>query len=79
MFSLSKIMALAAILAAVWYGFRLVGRLDEARKRKAAATARNQPARSAEQRSEEQADGVLDLVKDERGNYVARDDRNDRV
>ncbi len=80
MFSLSKIMALVAILAAVWYGFKLVGRLDEARKRKAAdATARNQPARNAPQRSEEAADGVLDLVKDESGNYVAKDNRNDRV
>jgi hypothetical protein len=33
--SVNKILMLIAILAAVWYGFKLVGRLDKARKRKA--------------------------------------------
>lgn len=30
--SFSKILVLVAIIAIVWYGFRLVGRLDQARK-----------------------------------------------
>lgn len=34
LFSFNKILMLIAILAAVWYGFKLVGRLDRARKRK---------------------------------------------
>lgn len=32
--SVNKILMLIAILAAVWYGFKLIGRLDKARKRK---------------------------------------------
>lgn len=32
--SVNKILMLIAILAAVWYGFKLVGRLDKARGRK---------------------------------------------
>jgi hypothetical protein len=32
--SINKILMLIAILAAVWYGFKLVGRLDKARGRK---------------------------------------------
>ncbi len=31
-FSLQKLLVLAAIIAAVWYGFKLIGRLDRARK-----------------------------------------------
>ncbi len=31
-FGITKLLVLAAIIAAVWYGFRLVGRLDAARK-----------------------------------------------
>ncbi len=31
-FSLQKLVVLAAIIAAVWYGFKFVGRLDTARK-----------------------------------------------
>ncbi len=31
-FSLPKLLVLAAILAAVWYGFKFVGRLDRMRK-----------------------------------------------
>ncbi len=35
--SLSKLLVLAAIIALVWFGFRLVGRLDRARKQQARA------------------------------------------
>ena len=31
-FSIQKLLVLVAILAAVWYGFKLIGRLDQARK-----------------------------------------------
>ncbi len=31
-FSVSKLMVLAGIVAAVWYGFKFVGRLEQARK-----------------------------------------------
>ena len=84
MFSLSKILALVAILGAVWYGFKLIGRLDDARKRKAERPVRGgstqaETRRSAPPRADEPADGVLDLVKDESGNYVAKDKRDDRL
>jgi uncharacterized protein len=36
-FSLQKLIVLAGIVAAVWYGFKLVGRLQVARKAEAAA------------------------------------------
>lgn len=83
MFSLTKILALVAILSAVWYGFKLIGRLDDARRRKDERTVRGGSPRSGVQpgprRAEEAPDGVLDLVKDERGNYVAKDKRDDRL
>ena len=47
MFSISKALALIAILTAVWFGFRLIGRLDEARKRKLAETRRDEARRDA--------------------------------
>ena len=31
-FSIQKLLVLIAILGAVWYGFKLIGRLDQARK-----------------------------------------------
>lgn len=34
-FSFQKLLVLAAIIAIVWYGFKLVSRLDEARKAEA--------------------------------------------
>ncbi len=37
MFSLQKLVVLAAVLAAVWYGFKFIGRLDKARRVKAKA------------------------------------------
>lgn len=78
MFSATKILALLVILGAVWYGFKLVGRLDEARRRKADLAARGDAERSGP-RPSDRTDGVVDLVKDESGAYVAKDKRNDRV
>ncbi len=37
-FSISKLFVLAAVLAAVWYGFKFFGRLDTARKHAAKLT-----------------------------------------
>lgn len=74
MFSLTKILALVAILGAVWYGFRLITRLDTARKQK--VERERDPAPPPRHAAD---DGVLDLVKDERGNYVAKAPRDDRV
>ena len=39
-FSIQKLLVLAAIIGAVWYGFKLVGRLDQARKADARGTDR---------------------------------------
>ena len=33
-FGITKILVLGAIIAAVWYGFKMVGRMDAARKNK---------------------------------------------
>ncbi len=82
MFSISKALALIAILTAVWFGFRLIGRLDEARKRKLAETRRDEARRDAAARDDAAADGkggVLDLVRDKSGAYVAKEKRDDHV
>lgn len=39
-FSLGKILVLAVIVVAVWYGFKLIGRLEKRRKERAAEAAR---------------------------------------
>lgn len=39
-FSLIKLLVLAAIIGAVWYGFKFVGRLDKERKADAKASIR---------------------------------------
>lgn len=73
MFSLQKILALVVIVLAVWYGFKLITRLDRARREKLkdspresvkAETARPQPAKDAE---------VVDLVRKPDGTYGAPD------
>lgn len=78
MFSISKALALVAILAAVWFGFKLIGRLDAARKRKVDQSRRGAPDK-ADDRTAGPKDGVLDLVRDESGAYVAKEKRDDRV
>ena len=80
MFSLSKLLALAAIIAAVWFGFRFVGRLDEARKRKLAEEKSRPGSPKADQRTAAKDEGVVDLVRDDRtGEYVAKENRDDRA
>ncbi len=74
-FSLSKIITLVAILGAVWYGFKLINRLDQARRQKHPEDSAPKGG-TADRR--EQEPGVVDLVQDsETGAYVPRD-RNDR-
>ena len=46
-FSLSKIVVLAAIVVAVWYGFKFIGRLDKRRKEEAVAAQRAERAERA--------------------------------
>lgn len=49
-FSLTKLLVLVAIVLGVWYGFKLIGRLDAARKQEARLRGREQrraPARGA--------------------------------
>ena len=78
MFSISKALALIAILTAVWFGFRLIGRLDAARRQKVERPGPG-PARPTPAATGGEDDGVLDLVKDKSGNYVAKSPRDDRV
>ena len=83
-FSLSKLMVLAAILGAVWYGFKLIGRLDEARKRKVDSTGRGDHGRTEHGRPDprqhaSRPDGVVDLIQDETGAYVTKEKRDDRI
>ena len=82
MFSISKLVTLAAIIAVVWFGFRLIGRLDAARKAKVKEAGRQE--RTGQDRSGREGthgrDDVVDLVRDERtGEYVTPDRRDDRA
>ena len=80
LFSFNKILLLIAILVAVWYGFKLVGRLDRARKHKLRQAAgrgrRADPGRASFGQSDPEP---IDLVRGEDGKtFVARDtDRHD--
>lgn len=73
MFSLQKILVLFAVLAAVWYGFKLVTRLDHARKQKLKEQARSGGGNSTPHQSSSSSadDGVVDLVQNEDGSYGA--------
>ena len=56
--SFGKLAVLVAIVLAVWYGFKFIGRLDQARK----AQAKGQPKKRAESRSAKSAQ-VEDTVE----------------
>lgn len=80
MFSFSKLLALIGIIGAVWYGFRLLNRLQEARADRAAVERRRDSAREAARGADKADDGAhdggktVDLVRDEEtGTYVPRD------
>lgn len=57
-FGITKLLVLAGLIAAVWYGFKFVGRLDEARRRQAAETG---PRRRAG--SERKSEAIEDTVQ----------------
>jgi uncharacterized protein len=68
---LSKLIVLIAILLVVWYGFKLIGQLDRARKQ--ALRARSQAARGAGRRTAAAPErAVEDMIKCSAcGTYVA--------
>ncbi|HSY85775.1 MAG TPA: hypothetical protein VLA85_04335 [Verrucomicrobiae bacterium] len=63
--SLPKLFWLILIIAAVWYGFKYLGRIDQARKRAAVDAVRAAAARAGAQRTAgRQARGDLAQVED---------------
>ena len=79
MFSISKLLALAAIIGLVWFGFRLIGRLDAARKAKSAQNVGGGRSDQGRATGTHGRDDVVDLVRDEHtGEYVTRDRRDER-
>ena len=62
-FSIQKLLVLAAIIAAVWYGFKFIGRLDQARKAEAKAKKRGErgagATAAARQEPEPQAEDMV--------------------
>lgn len=77
MFSFQKIFVLAVVLAAVWYGFKLVNRLDRARRQNLKDGAGKGPA--AGQGKSKQSDGVVDLVQNPDGTYGTSADKDRRA
>ncbi len=72
-FSLQKLIVLAAVIAAVWYGFKFIGRLDQARKQaeRASPAAVGRKGRAA--RPRDPAPAAEDMVRcDACGAYVAQ-------
>lgn len=74
MLSLPKIIAFVGLIAAVWYGFKLVDRLDKARKRKAAEPVRGDTKTRHQKDDGLGKEGVVDLVEREDGSYSVKDD-----
>lgn len=70
LFSFNKFLLLIAILATVWYGFKLIGRLDQARKQKLREQHGGATKRPAASRRREP--DTVDLVRGEDGkSFVA--------
>ena len=67
MFSIQKILVLVAVITAIWYGFKLVSRLDAARKQKLKEAARSNGGGTPDMTKK---DDVVDLVQNEDGTYV---------
>ena len=62
--SLTKILVLAAVVLAIWYGFRLIGRLDRERKAKARVARDTPPSRTAANGAAAKASAaVQDLIE----------------
>jgi len=62
--SIQKLIVLAAIVAAVWYGFKFLGRLQQARKAEAKLREgkNGQPAKKSGEAARRRGDAVEDLV-----------------
>lgn len=79
MFSLTKLLALGAIIAAVIYGFRLYTRFQDTRSEIDETRARRDVKRAAMERAQKagdksQPDDTVDLVRDEKtGAWVPRE------
>ncbi len=70
MFSLNKILFLILILVVIWYGFKLIGRLDRARRNKLREQA---PGKTRAQHRDD-AGNTIDLERSPDGkSFVARD------
>ena len=61
-FSLQKLLLLAAIIAAVWYGFKFVGRLQNARDAQAKPS-RRKPRWPGKRRAETKSSEAEDMVQ----------------
>lgn len=70
MFSIQKILVLVTVIAAIWYGFKLVTRLDAARKQKLKEAAHGHGNHSSTQHTAKK-DDVVDLVQNPDGTYGA--------
>jgi uncharacterized protein len=66
--SLSKLIVLGLVVAAVWYGFKFISRLDAQRKADAAAGKR--PARKQKAEAEPEAETVAMVACRQCGAYV---------
>ena len=85
-FSIQKLLVLVAVIGAVWYGFKLIGRLDQNRKaglrqqggeRKAGGfpwSKRNQPADPGEAQDMVQCPGCQAYVPAQGASACERDD-----
>jgi uncharacterized protein len=62
--SIQKLIVLAAVVAAVWYGFKFLGRLQQARKEEAKLREgkNGQPAKKAGEAAQRPGDAIEDLV-----------------
>jgi len=72
-FSLQKLIVLAVVIAAVWYGFKFLGRLDQARKASERRVAGDGRARRPSAKRAARDLGAEDMVRcDACGAYVAQ-------
>ena len=63
-FSLQKLLLLAAVIGAVWYGFKLVSRLQEARQLDQSARAKPRPAKPGRRRSNGKGEGETEEAEE---------------
>jgi uncharacterized protein len=64
-FSLTKLLVLLAVIGAVWYGFKMIGRLDSARKAEARVRARQSEEKATAKRGHGAAPGAREPEAEE--------------